>query len=180
LQPKEAARLKPKVEGLVSQQYELAPPPDDRTYRNLQGARVAQIGQDRAGRAKVTEKLPSVIMEDLHDKLRREKEEQKKKKDERETTAGNKKVRRDKREVQNELFKLFADNSSVCANTAHPEGNDGKPETCEHCRTHWTTKDLIDKTDQPEAYLKMILKEMCEYDKRGEHQGTWRLKNWQQ
>lgn len=178
LQPKEAARLKPKVEGLVSQQYELAPPSNDRTYRELQGARVAQIGQERDGRAQVTMRLPSVIMEDLHQKEQIYRDRLKAKKEEKETTLGNKRFRGDKSEVQNKLFKLLEDQSSVCEGKPHPEGKDGKPETCIHCRTHWKTQDLIEQTQQPEAFLKMILKEMCEYEKRGEHQGTWVLKSW--
>jgi len=178
-QPKEGARLKPKVEGLVSQQYELAPPPDDRNYRNLQGRRVEEIGREREGRAQVTEQLPSVkMMTEMRDKRENERAERKRRQEVVETTGGNRRVRGDKSAVQNELFKLFADNSGHCVNTDHPEDKDGKPMTCEHCRTHWTTKDLVDKTGQPQDFLKEILKEMCEFDKRGEHQGTWRVKQW--
>lgn len=159
----------------MSQQYELAPPPDDRKYRDIQGARVAKIGEDRAGRAKFTSKLPSVMMEDLHEKDRKYKAALKAKQEEKETGIGNRKFRGDKTEVQNKLFKLFEDNSSVCEGTPHPEGKDGKPEQCEHCRTHWKYKDLIRETQQPEAFLTKILHEMCQYIRKGEHQGTWVL-----
>lgn len=198
-QPKEAARLKPKIEGLVSQQYELAPPPDDRQYRKLQGARVAQISADRAGRAQVSAKLPTVITEDMNMKADNEREAREARKREKETgewtcascksvnhsrhekcqqcnarkTTGDKMVRRDRVEVQNELFKLLEDNSAVCSGT-HTE-EDG-PEACKHCRTHWHTKDLIAETKQPEAFLKSILKEMCTYIRKGDHQSTWVLK----
>ena len=166
------------MEGLVSQQYELAPPPNDRTYRELQGARVAKIGQDRDGRAQVTMRLPTVMMEDLHTKEKKYRDQLKAKKEEKETTLGSKRFRGDKSEVQNQLFKLLEDHSSVCEGKPHPEGKDGKPETCIHCRTHWKLQDLIEQTKQPADFLKEILKEMCEFQKRGEHQGTWVLKSW--
>ena len=67
-------------------------------------------------------------------------------------------------------------NSPVCENAPHLE-KDGKRMTCIHCRTHWKIKDLIEQTQQPELYLKQILNGVAEFNKRGEHQGTWVLKD---
>ncbi|XP_008465664.1 uncharacterized protein LOC103503304 isoform X1 [Cucumis melo] len=41
---------------------------------------------------------------------------------------------------------------------------------------YWTSKQLIQETDQPEQYMKEILKDLCVYNNKGVHQGTYELK----
>jgi transcription initiation factor TFIIF subunit beta len=193
--PADSARLKPKIEGLVSQQYELVPGKDSlEQYRQLQGERVKQIALDSAGRAAEAldgggrDKLPSSDLGQEH--VRRM---TKKKADGTVDTstaqtsssvynkpAAQKRrdlmVRGDKTDVQDMLFKLFEDNSSLCSGTHTEEELNSGPEPCNHCRMHWTTKDLIKETQQPEQFLKQILKEIAVQIKKGAFQNTWELK----
>ncbi|OVA18120.1 Transcription initiation factor IIF [Macleaya cordata] len=41
---------------------------------------------------------------------------------------------------------------------------------------NWTLRQLIQETDQPEQFLKDILKELCVYNNRGTNQGSYELK----
>jgi len=41
---------------------------------------------------------------------------------------------------------------------------------------YWNLKDLIRKTDQPVAYLKQILKDICDYNTKNPHKNMWELK----
>eukprot|EP00771_Trimastix_marina_P002611 gnl/Trimastix_PCT/3751.p1 GENE.gnl/Trimastix_PCT/3751~~gnl/Trimastix_PCT/3751.p1 ORF type:complete len:293 (+),score=93.17 gnl/Trimastix_PCT/3751:22-900(+) len=43
-------------------------------------------------------------------------------------------------------------------------------------QSHWSLKGLLQKTDQPQAYLKEILSELCVYHKRGDHKAMYELK----
>ncbi|KAG6503874.1 general transcription factor IIF subunit 2-like [Zingiber officinale] len=63
-----------------------------------------------------------------------------------------KRIRRDKQELVNILFKLFEK------------------------QPNWALKQLVQETDQPEQFLKEILNEICVYNKRGPNQGTHELK----
>ena len=40
----------------------------------------------------------------------------------------------------------------------------------------WTLKDLKDKTQQPENFLKERLNELCDYEQQGENKGKYQLK----
>ena len=128
--PPDAPRLKPKIEGLVSQQYELAPAKESMEhYRKMQGERVKQIGLDRAGRAAASTKLPTSDLGAEHVR----KMTTKKADGTIDTStvgasssvynkpAAQKRrdlmVRGDKTDVQDLLFKLFEDNSMVCKDT---------------------------------------------------------------
>lgn len=63
-----------------------------------------------------------------------------------------KRTRRDRRELENIIFKLF------------------------ERQPNWALKQLVKETDQPEQFLKEILNDLCVYNKRGPHQGTHELK----
>ncbi|KAG8055237.1 hypothetical protein GUJ93_ZPchr0001g29756 [Zizania palustris] len=63
-----------------------------------------------------------------------------------------KRTRRDRRELENILFKLF------------------------ERQPNWSLKNLMQETDQPEQFLKEILNDLCVYNKRGPNQGTHELK----
>ncbi|XP_074572943.1 uncharacterized protein LOC141829384 [Curcuma longa] len=63
-----------------------------------------------------------------------------------------KRIRKDKQELVNILFKLFEK------------------------QPNWALKQLVQETDQPEQFLKEILNEICVYNKRGPNQGTHELK----
>ncbi|KAJ6846757.1 transcription initiation factor IIF subunit beta-like [Iris pallida] len=63
-----------------------------------------------------------------------------------------KRTRRDRRELENIIFKLF------------------------ERQPNWALKQLVQETDQPEQFLKEILNDLCVYNKRGPHQGTHELK----
>ncbi|KAK4279706.1 hypothetical protein QN277_011442 [Acacia crassicarpa] len=67
-------------------------------------------------------------------------------------TNETKRTRRDRGEMEEILFKLF----------------ERKP--------NWSLKQLIQQTDQPEQYVKDILKELCVYNNKGINQGTYELK----
>lgn len=69
-------------------------------------------------------------------------------------TKGNevKRTRRDRRELENIIFKLF------------------------ERQPNWALKQLVQETDQPEQFLKEILNDLCVYNKRGPNQGTHELK----
>ncbi len=43
-------------------------------------------------------------------------------------------------------------------------------------RTMYTFKELIQLTDQPSAFLKEVLNEICIYNKRGPNKSTYELK----
>ena len=47
---------------------------------------------------------------------------------------------------------------------------------CFEEKRFWTTRQLLDSTKQPEVFVKDILRKMCDYHARGEHHGTWELK----
>ncbi|XP_042397108.1 general transcription factor IIF subunit 2-like [Zingiber officinale] len=64
-----------------------------------------------------------------------------------------KRVRKDKREMLNILFKLF------------------------ERQPNWGLKQLVLETDQPRQFLKEMLNEICVYNKRGPKQGTHELKD---
>ncbi|KAI0500781.1 hypothetical protein KFK09_018998 [Dendrobium nobile] len=63
-----------------------------------------------------------------------------------------KRTRRDRRELENIIFKLF------------------------ERQPNWALKQLVLETDQPEQFLKEILNDLCVYNKRGPNQGTHELK----
>ncbi|RCV27562.1 hypothetical protein SETIT_5G334400v2 [Setaria italica] len=63
-----------------------------------------------------------------------------------------KRTRRDRKEMENILFKLF------------------------ERQPNWSLKQLMQETDQPEQFLKEILNDLCVYNKRGPNQGTHELK----
>ncbi|KAI3906145.1 hypothetical protein MKW92_040588 [Papaver armeniacum] len=60
--------------------------------------------------------------------------------------------RRDRVEMEGIMFKLF------------------------ERQPNWTLRQLIQETDQPEQFLKDILKELCIYNNRGTNQGSYELK----
>lgn len=63
-----------------------------------------------------------------------------------------KRTRMDRNELENILFKLFERQSN------------------------WTMKQLITETDQPQQFIKEIIMELGNYNKRGANQGTYELK----
>ncbi|KAF8663853.1 hypothetical protein HU200_055188 [Digitaria exilis] len=63
-----------------------------------------------------------------------------------------KRIRMDRGELEKKLFKLF------------------------ESQPNWSLKQLLQKTNQPEQFLKEILNEICVYNKRGPNQGTHELK----
>ncbi|KAL7590560.1 uncharacterized protein LOC111877196 isoform X1 [Lactuca sativa] len=63
-----------------------------------------------------------------------------------------KRTRRDRGEMEDIMFKLFERQSN------------------------WTLKQLISETDQPEQFLKDMLKDLCIYNNKGSNQGTYELK----
>ncbi|PIN07452.1 Transcription initiation factor IIF, small subunit (RAP30) [Handroanthus impetiginosus] len=63
-----------------------------------------------------------------------------------------KRTRRDPEEMEKIMFKLFEK------------------------QPNWTLKQLIQKTDQPEQFLKDMLKLLCVYNNKGANQGTYELK----
>ncbi|KAH9610128.1 hypothetical protein KSS87_017622, partial [Heliosperma pusillum] len=63
-----------------------------------------------------------------------------------------KRTRRDRGEMEDITFKLFEQQSN------------------------WTLKELINRTDQPEQFIKDILKDLCVYNNKGVNQGTYQLK----
>ncbi|KAL3523448.1 hypothetical protein ACH5RR_016282 [Cinchona calisaya] len=63
-----------------------------------------------------------------------------------------KRTRRDRDEMEEIMFKLFERQSN------------------------WTLKQLIQETDQPEQFLKDLLKILCVYNNKGSNQGTYELK----
>ncbi|PWA79677.1 transcription initiation factor IIF, beta subunit [Artemisia annua] len=63
-----------------------------------------------------------------------------------------KRTRRDRGEMEHIMFKLF------------------------ERQPNWTLKQLISETDQPEQFLKDLLKDLCIYNNKGPNQGTYELK----
>ncbi|XP_015583911.1 general transcription factor IIF subunit 2 isoform X2 [Ricinus communis] len=63
-----------------------------------------------------------------------------------------KRTRRDRGEMEAIMFKLF------------------------ERQPNWTLRQLIQETDQPEQFLKDILKELCVYNNKGTNQGSYELK----
>lgn len=63
-----------------------------------------------------------------------------------------KRTRRDRGEMEEIMFKLFERQSN------------------------WTLKQLLHETDQPEQFLKDMLKDLCFYNNKGASQGTYELK----
>ncbi|KAL6614414.1 hypothetical protein ACP70R_036684 [Stipagrostis hirtigluma subsp. patula] len=63
-----------------------------------------------------------------------------------------KRTRMGRRELENILFKLF------------------------ERQPNWSLKQLVQKTDQPEQFLKDVVNGLCVYNKRGPNQGTHELK----
>ncbi|XP_058204687.1 uncharacterized protein LOC131318748 isoform X2 [Rhododendron vialii] len=63
-----------------------------------------------------------------------------------------KRTRRDRGEMEEIMFKLF------------------------ERQPNWTLKQLLHETDQPEQFLKDLLKDLCVYNNKGIHQGTYELK----
>ncbi|CAL0333404.1 unnamed protein product [Lupinus luteus] len=63
-----------------------------------------------------------------------------------------KRTRRDRGEMEEIVFKLFERQSN------------------------WSLRNLIQETDQPEQFLKDILKDLCVYNNKGANQGTYELK----
>ncbi|KAD2804895.1 hypothetical protein E3N88_38272 [Mikania micrantha] len=66
--------------------------------------------------------------------------------------SDSKRTRRDRGEMEDIMFKLFERQSN------------------------WTLKNLISETDQPEQFLKDLLKDLCIYNNKGSYQGTYELK----
>ncbi|OMO81180.1 Transcription initiation factor IIF, beta subunit [Corchorus olitorius] len=67
-------------------------------------------------------------------------------------TSETKRTRRDRGEMEDIMFKLFERQSN------------------------WTLRQLIQETDQPEQFLKDILKDLCVYNNKGTNQGSYELK----
>ncbi|KAK7277310.1 hypothetical protein RIF29_18461 [Crotalaria pallida] len=63
-----------------------------------------------------------------------------------------KRTRRDRGEMEEIVFKLF------------------------ERQPNWSLRNLIQETDQPEQFLKDILKDLCVYNNKGVNQGTYELK----
>ncbi|XP_020231834.1 general transcription factor IIF subunit 2 isoform X1 [Cajanus cajan] len=63
-----------------------------------------------------------------------------------------KRTRRDRGEMEEIVFKLF------------------------ERQPNWSLRNLIQETDQPEQFLKDILKDLCVYNNKGTNQGTYELK----
>ncbi|KAI4339240.1 hypothetical protein MLD38_024202 [Melastoma candidum] len=63
-----------------------------------------------------------------------------------------KRTRRDRGEMEEIMFKLF------------------------ERQPNWTLRNLIAETDQPEQFLKDLLKDLCVYNNKGANQGTYELK----
>ncbi|XP_027357475.1 general transcription factor IIF subunit 2 [Abrus precatorius] len=63
-----------------------------------------------------------------------------------------KRTRRDRGEMEEIVFKLF------------------------ERQANWSLRNLIQETDQPEQFLKDILKDLCVYNNKGTNQGTYELK----
>ncbi|XP_006403819.2 transcription initiation factor IIF subunit beta isoform X1 [Eutrema salsugineum] len=63
-----------------------------------------------------------------------------------------KRTRRDRREMEEVMFNLFERQSN------------------------WTLRLLIQETDQPEQFLKDLLRDLCFYNNKGSNQGTYELK----
>ncbi|CAJ2666154.1 unnamed protein product [Trifolium pratense] len=63
-----------------------------------------------------------------------------------------KRTRRDRGEMEEIIFKLF------------------------ERQPNWSLRNLIQETDQPEQFLKDILKDLCVYNNKGTNQGTYELK----
>ncbi|KAJ6900582.1 general transcription factor IIF subunit 2-like [Populus alba x Populus x berolinensis] len=63
-----------------------------------------------------------------------------------------KRTRRDRREMEGIMFKLFEK------------------------QPNWTLKQLIQETDQPEQFVKDMLKDLCVYNNKGSNQGSYELK----
>ncbi|XP_055807140.1 uncharacterized protein LOC129875925 [Solanum dulcamara] len=63
-----------------------------------------------------------------------------------------KRTRRDRDEMEEIMFKLF------------------------ERQPNWTLKQLVHETDQPEQFMKDMLKILCIYNNKGAHQGTYELK----
>ncbi|ESR49505.1 transcription initiation factor IIF subunit beta [Citrus sinensis] len=63
-----------------------------------------------------------------------------------------KRTRRDRGEMEDIMFKLFERQSN------------------------WTLRQLIQETDQPEQFLKDMLKDLCVYNNKGSNQGSYELK----
>ncbi|XP_022764578.1 general transcription factor IIF subunit 2-like [Durio zibethinus] len=67
-------------------------------------------------------------------------------------TSDTKRTRRDRGEMEDIMFKLF------------------------ERQPNWTLRQLIQETDQPEQFLKDILKDLCMYNNKGANQGSYELK----
>ncbi|EOY18589.1 hypothetical protein QUC31_006449 [Theobroma cacao] len=67
-------------------------------------------------------------------------------------TSETKRTRRDRGEMEDIMFKLF------------------------ERQPNWTLRQLIQETDQPEQFLKDILKDLCVYNNKGTNQGSYELK----
>ncbi|XVE75343.1 hypothetical protein DITRI_Ditri12bG0086700 [Diplodiscus trichospermus] len=67
-------------------------------------------------------------------------------------TSDMKRTRRDRGEMEDIMFKLF------------------------ERQPHWTLRQLIQETDQPEQFLKDLLKDLCVYNNKGTNQGSYELK----
>ncbi|KAJ7295795.1 hypothetical protein O6H91_Y064900 [Diphasiastrum complanatum] len=63
-----------------------------------------------------------------------------------------KRIRRERNELEDIVFKLF------------------------ERQPNWALKQLVQETDQPVAFLKEVLNDLCVYNKRGANQGTYELK----
>ncbi|KAB1218055.1 General transcription factor IIF subunit 2 [Morella rubra] len=63
-----------------------------------------------------------------------------------------KRTRRDRGEMEEIMFKLFEK------------------------QPNWTLRQLIQETDQPEQFMKDILKDLCVYNNKGANQGSYELK----
>ncbi|GBG62670.1 hypothetical protein CBR_g31689 [Chara braunii] len=63
-----------------------------------------------------------------------------------------KRIRQDRNDLEDVVFKLFDEQS------------------------FWPLKQLVQKTQQPVAFLKEVLNDLCIYNKRGQHQGMYEMK----
>lgn len=135
----------PKVEGHVGALFDVSTDTRDPKYKALMKNKFAQIELDRVGRMQQDRGqrggmgfIPPVLS------TSKAKPEPK----------ADMNVRRPRLEVENELFKLFQE------------------------QTYWKTKDLKDKVKQPMQWLQEILEGMCVKGDKGEHRNQWCLKTY--
>ncbi|KAK4403874.1 hypothetical protein Sango_0756000 [Sesamum angolense] len=86
-------------------------------------------------------------------------------------------------QVESILFKISEDKKKIQAKGPENRRTRRDPEEMEKImfklfekQPNWTLKKLIQETDQPEQFLKDMLKLLCVYNNKGANQGTYQLK----